>query len=116
MSKRSAPKKKKVPDSIRPYFSQRRPRAALLQHRPREIIFAQGDAADAVFYIKKGKVKVTVISEQGKEAVVAILGVDEFIGEGCLIGQAKRLATAAAITDCETMRVGIVQNPAGSAG
>jgi len=67
------------------------------------LIFAQGDAADAVFYIKKGKVKVTVISEQGKEAVVAILGEDEFVGEGCLIGQVKRLATAAAMTDCETM-------------
>jgi CRP/FNR family cyclic AMP-dependent transcriptional regulator len=58
---------------------------------------------------QEGKVKVTVVSEQGKEAVVAILGVDEFIGEGCLIGQAKRLATAAAMTDCETMRVGIAQ-------
>ena len=57
------------------------------KHRPKDIIFAQGDAADAVLYIKKGKVKVTVVSEQGKEAVVAILGVDEFLGEGCLIGQ-----------------------------
>jgi CRP/FNR family transcriptional regulator, cyclic AMP receptor protein len=56
----------------------------------REVIFAQGDDSDAVFYIKKGKVKVAVISEQGKEAVVALLGVDEFVGEGCLIGQPKR--------------------------
>ena len=60
----------------------------------KQIIFAQGDAADAVFYIRKGKVKVTVVSKQGKEAVVAILGADEFFGEGCLIGQPKRLATA----------------------
>src|SRR6185437_15163190 len=66
---------------------------------------SQGDPADAVFYIKKGKVKVTVVSSQGKEAVVAILGVDEFVGEGCLIGQPKRLATASAMTDCVTMRV-----------
>jgi CRP/FNR family cyclic AMP-dependent transcriptional regulator len=69
------------------------------------VIFAQGDDADSVFYIKKGKVKVSVISKQGKEAVVAILGPDEFAGEGCLIGQLKRLATASAMTECEAMRV-----------
>jgi CRP/FNR family cyclic AMP-dependent transcriptional regulator len=74
-------------------------------HPKKQVIFAQGDAADAVFYIKKGKVKVTVVSTQGKEAVVAILGIDEFIGEGCLIGQPKRLATASAMTDCVIMRV-----------
>jgi CRP/FNR family transcriptional regulator, cyclic AMP receptor protein len=74
-------------------------------HRKKKIIFAQGDAADAVIYIKKGKVKVSVVSKQGKEAVVAILGTDEFLGEGCLIGQPKRLATATAMTDCVTMRV-----------
>ena len=74
-------------------------------HSNREVIFSQGEDADAVFYIKKGKVKVTVISAQGKEAVVALLGPNEFVGEGCLIGQPKRLATASAMTDCETMRV-----------
>src|SRR5687767_6605380 len=74
-------------------------------HPKLQIIFAQGALADAVFYIKKGKVKVTVVSKQGKEAVVAILGTDEFLGEGCLIGQPKRLATAAAMTECVTMRV-----------
>jgi CRP/FNR family cyclic AMP-dependent transcriptional regulator len=74
-------------------------------HQKRDIIFAQGDDADAVFYIRKGKIKVTVLSKQGKEAVVAILGADEFVGEGCLIGQPKRLATASAMTDCVTMRV-----------
>ena len=75
------------------------------KHSKKEVIFAQGDDADAVFYIKKGKVKVAVMSEQGKEAVVALLGPNEFVGEGCLIGQPKRLATASAMTDCETMRV-----------
>jgi len=75
------------------------------KHRKKEIIFSQGDDANAVFYIKKGKVKVTVISKQGKEAVVAIMGADEFVGEGCLIGQPKRLATASAMSDCVTMRV-----------
>jgi CRP-like cAMP-binding protein len=61
--------------------------------------------ADAVFYITRGKVKVTALSAGGKEAVVALLGSDEFVGEGCLIGQPRRLATASAMTDCEAMRV-----------
>jgi CRP/FNR family cyclic AMP-dependent transcriptional regulator len=74
-------------------------------HPKKEIIFSQGSAADSVFYIKKGKIKVTVVSRQGREAVVAILGIDEFVGEGCLIGQPKRLATATAMTECVTMRV-----------
>jgi CRP/FNR family cyclic AMP-dependent transcriptional regulator len=74
-------------------------------HQKTQIIFAQGDAADSVFYIKTGKIKVTVVSKQGKEAVVAILGADQFLGEGCLIGQPKRLATATAMTDCVTMCV-----------
>ena len=75
------------------------------KHSKKDVIFAQGDDADAVFYIKKGKVKVAVVSKQGKEAVVALLGANEFVGEGCLIGQPKRLATASAMTECETMRV-----------
>jgi CRP/FNR family transcriptional regulator, cyclic AMP receptor protein len=58
-----------------------------------------------VFYIQKGQVKITVVSEQGKEAVVAVLGPDEFCGEGCLTGQPRRLATAAAMTECEIMRL-----------
>ena len=74
-------------------------------HPKKQVIFAQGDAADSVFYIKAGKVKVTVVSKEGKEAIVAILGVDQFLGEGCLIGQPKRLATASAMTECEAMRV-----------
>jgi len=71
----------------------------------KEIIFAQGDDADAVFYIKKGKIKVAVLSKDGKEAVIALLGPDEFAGEGCLLGQPKRLATASAMAECEVMRV-----------
>jgi len=74
-------------------------------HPKNAIIFSQGDRADAVFYIQRGKVKIVVTSEQGKEAVVAILGVDEFLGEGCLIGQPLRLATATAMTDSTVMRV-----------
>ncbi len=76
----------------------------LSNYRRGKPIFAQGEPADAVFYIQKGKVKKTVISEQGKEAVVAILGPDEFCGEACLTGQVLRLATATAMTECEIMR------------
>jgi CRP/FNR family transcriptional regulator, cyclic AMP receptor protein len=60
----------------------------------------------AKFYIKEGKVKIAIVSKQGKEAVVALLGVDEFFGEGCLIGQPKRLAAAVTMSDCTIMRVG----------
>jgi len=77
----------------------------VVKHSKRHLIFAQGQPANAVFYIKKGRVKVSVVSKHGKEAVIAILGADEFLGEGCLIGQPKRLATAVAMTECVTMRV-----------
>ena len=77
----------------------------IARHSKKEVIFTQGEDADAVFYVRKGKVKVAVISKDGKEAIVALLGPDEFVGEGCLIGQPKRLATASALTECETMRV-----------
>lgn len=69
-------------------------------YRKDQIIFAQGDIADTVFYIQKGKVKITVISDQGKEAVVAILEADQFFGEGCLNGQSLRIATATAMEGC----------------
>ena len=75
------------------------------KYRTNQIVFSQGDLADSVFYIHDGKVKVTVISEQGKEAVVAVLGADEFCGEGCLTGQPMRIATATAMTECEIMRL-----------
>jgi CRP/FNR family transcriptional regulator, cyclic AMP receptor protein len=77
----------------------------LSMYRTDKIIFSQGDPADAVFYIQKGQVKITVVSEQGKEAIVAVLGPDEFCGEGCLTGQPRRMATATAMTDCEIMRL-----------
>ena len=75
------------------------------QYRKDQVVFSQGDPADAVFYIQKGKVKVTVVSDQGKEAVVAILGAGEFCGEGCLAGQARRIATVSAMTECTVMRL-----------
>jgi len=70
-----------------------------------QVIFSQGDPADALFYIQKGKVKVTTLSRQGKEAVVAILGEGDFFGEGCLAGQPLRISTQTAITDCLSTRL-----------
>jgi CRP/FNR family cyclic AMP-dependent transcriptional regulator len=75
------------------------------EYRKDEIVFSQGDPGDAVFYIQSGKVKVTVVSEQGKEAVVAMLGTNDFFGEGCLAGQAQRIATVATITDSVIVRL-----------
>jgi CRP/FNR family transcriptional regulator, cyclic AMP receptor protein len=63
-------------------------------------VFEQGDVADTVFYIQKGKVKLTVLSEHGKEAVVAILGPGQFFGEGCMNGHALRISTTTALDDC----------------
>lgn len=70
-----------------------------------KIIFSQGDAADSVHYIVRGKIKITVMSEQGKEAVVGLLGKGDFFREGCLIAQPIRLATATSLTDATVMRI-----------
>jgi CRP/FNR family transcriptional regulator, cyclic AMP receptor protein len=78
---------------------------SLVGYRKDEVVFAQESPTDAVFYIHKGKVKIAVTSEQGKEAVIALLGAGDFFGEGCLIGQSRRLASAVAMSDCEVMRV-----------
>ena len=74
-------------------------------HTKNETVFAQGDVAEAIFYIQKGKVKLTVVSQQGKEAVIAILGEGDFFGEGCLAGQPLRMSTATAITGCSIVRI-----------
>ena len=70
-----------------------------------QTVFAQGDDADGVFYIRSGKVKASVISEHGKEAVVAILGSGDFFGEGCLAGQPKRMVTVSAMSDSTIVRL-----------
>ena len=77
----------------------------LLDYRKNDQIFVQGDPADSIFYIQKGKIKLTVVSQQGKEAVVAILGAGDFFGEGCLAGQTRRMASATALSDCSIMRL-----------
>src|SRR6202140_2646730 len=71
----------------------------------KQAIFAQGDAADAVFYVQSGKVKLMVVSNNGKEATIGILSEKDFFGEGCLAGQPLRMAAAAAMTDCELLRI-----------
>ncbi|MGA7560095.1 MAG: Crp/Fnr family transcriptional regulator [Terriglobales bacterium] len=71
----------------------------------KEAVFAQGDAADSVFYIQEGKVRLTVVSKIGKEATLGILNEGEFFGEGSLAGQPLRMGSATALTDCELLRI-----------
>src|SRR5260221_5365622 len=73
-------------------------------HPKNRKVFSQGDAAGAIFYIQKGKVKLTVVSQQGKEAVIAILGEGDFFGEGCLAGQTLRMSTVTTISECSIVR------------
>jgi CRP/FNR family transcriptional regulator, cyclic AMP receptor protein len=71
----------------------------------RQRVFAQGDTSDAVFYIQKGKVRLSVVSKSGKEATIGVLNERDFFGEGCLAGQPLRMCTATAMTDCTVMRI-----------
>jgi CRP/FNR family transcriptional regulator, cyclic AMP receptor protein len=73
--------------------------------RPRQTVFSQGDPADAVFYIQRGKIELKVLSAQGKEAILGILGVGDFFGEGCLFSQPLRMSTAVAVTEGSAMRL-----------
>ena len=78
---------------------------SVTKSREGEVVFSQGDPADALFYVQRGKVKVTTLSSQGKEAVVAILGAGDFFGEGCLAGQPLRISTVAAIVKSSIARL-----------
>src|SRR4051812_32676198 len=78
---------------------------AIAEFHKRQTVFSQGDPADAVFYIQKGKIELQVVSRQGKEAVVAVLAVGDFFGEGCLAGQPLRMASAVAVSECSIMRL-----------
>ena len=71
----------------------------------KQTIFVQGDPSDSVFYINEGKIKLTVVSQAGKEATIGILNEGDFFGEGCLAGQPLRLCSATAMTDCWVMRI-----------
>jgi CRP/FNR family cyclic AMP-dependent transcriptional regulator len=79
--------------------------AAAIEYGANRKIFWQGEPADSVFYVRRGKVKITVTSQQGKEAIVAILDTGDFFGEGCLAGQPLRIASATAITDCSLISI-----------
>jgi CRP-like cAMP-binding protein len=78
---------------------------ALFHYKKNQQVFSQGDSAEGVHYIQKGKVKLTVVSKQGKEAVIAILGPSDFFGQGCLAGQALRMSNATAISDSSIMHL-----------
>ena len=75
------------------------------EYRAGQVVFSQEEEADAIFYVQKGKVKLTVVSDTGKEAVISVLGDGEFFGEGCLAGQRVRFSTARTISECAIMRV-----------
>jgi CRP/FNR family transcriptional regulator, cyclic AMP receptor protein len=78
----------------------------LLNVAKKEVLFAQGEPANTIFYIQKGRLKLTVVSKRGKEATIALLGAGEFVGESCIVAaQPLRQATAAAVTDCEVLRI-----------
>ena len=78
---------------------------SVLPYGANRVIFCQGQPADSIFFVRRGKVKRSVTSKQGKEAIIAILGADEFFGEGCLAGQTVRMSTAIAMTDCSLAEV-----------
>ena len=86
-------------------LTQHNTRWTLSNYRENQILYSQGDPADSIFYIHRGKVKVSVVSERGKEAIVAIRGPDEFCGEGALTGKPQRLATVTTMSTCEIIRL-----------
>jgi CRP/FNR family transcriptional regulator, cyclic AMP receptor protein len=98
-------RKAKLPFDPKAFLSKVNGGRAIRDYRKDQIVFRQGDPSDAVFYIESGKVKKTVISEQGKEAVVALLGVGDFFGEGCLAGEPRRLSTVSALMKCVIARI-----------
>jgi CRP/FNR family transcriptional regulator, cyclic AMP receptor protein len=98
-------RKTKVPFDPKVFLTKANGGRTIAVYRSNERIFAQGGTADALFYIQKGKVKLTVVSAHGKEAVVALLGEGDFFGEGCLAGQPLRMATAVTISPCSIMKL-----------
>jgi len=98
-------RKGKLPFDPKVFLSKVNGGRAISDYRKDQIVYTQGEPADSVFYIRSGKVKQTVVSEQGKEAVVALLETGDFFGEGCLTGQPLRLATVSAVTECVIARI-----------
>jgi CRP/FNR family transcriptional regulator, cyclic AMP receptor protein len=99
-------KKSKAPSfDVMGLLTQHNTRWTLSNYQENQIVYSQGDSADSVFYIHRGKVKITVVSKLGKEAIVAIRGPDEFCGEGALTGTSPRLATTTTMSTCEIIRL-----------
>jgi CRP/FNR family cyclic AMP-dependent transcriptional regulator len=98
-------RKGKLPFDPRAFLSKVNGGRTITDYRKDEIVFSQGGVADAVFYIQKGEIKLSVISERGKEAVVGILGPGHFFGEGCLNGHRLRVTTGTAIDQCLITRI-----------
>jgi CRP/FNR family transcriptional regulator, cyclic AMP receptor protein len=97
--------KSKTPFDIKAFLTKANGRKTIVSHRTGSTIFVQGDPADAIFYIQKGKVKLTVVSKRGKEAVIALLRDGDFFGEGCLAGQPLRMASAITLSNCSIMKL-----------
>src|SRR5437899_7523873 len=98
-------RKGKLPFDPKVFLSKVNGGRAISDYRKDQIVYTQGEPADSVFYIQSGKVKKIVVSEQGKEAVVGILGTGDFFGEGCLAGQPLRMATVTAMSECAIVRL-----------
>jgi CRP/FNR family transcriptional regulator, cyclic AMP receptor protein len=96
---------RKLPFDPKVFLSKVNGGRTIADYHKDQIVYQQGDPADFVFFIQSGKVKKTVVSEQGKEAVVALLGTGDFFGEGCLNGEVRRLATVSAMTKCVIARI-----------
>ena len=101
----AAPNGKAQPVDWTPFLAGITRGKTVLEYGANRTIYRQGDPADSIFYIRRGRVKRTVGSQQGKEAIISILGDSEFFGEGCLAGQPLRLSTANAVSDCTLYRI-----------
>ena len=99
------PREKKAEFSVVHYLTQPGKGKKIAAFAPDKRVFFQGEPASAIFYIQKGKIKLTVLSKTGKEAVIAVLGAGDFFGEGCLAAQQVRMSTATAISDCSILRI-----------
>ena len=98
-------RKQKLPFDPKLFLSKVNGGRTVSKYRKNQVVYRQGEPADAVFYIQTGKAKKTVVSEQGKEAVVAVLGAGDFFGERCLAGQTLRLGSVIALTECAVTRI-----------
>jgi CRP/FNR family transcriptional regulator, cyclic AMP receptor protein len=98
-------RKRKPPFDPKVFLAKINGGRSVADYRKGQIVYTQGKLADSVFYIQSGKVRKTVVSEQGKEAVIALLGTGDFFGEGCLTGEPLRLATVSAMTECVIVRI-----------